>query len=820
MYSAKRIKLFLLLFILTAVGFLSYGYVKAAYLSTNRDTKLPPESVTYDIVDTEGYELLYETDTLQYYFREDRDVFAIRDKRSGYTWKTGLDIPFNKDIDDKISEATTPEEVLAAAQPEEADMTTTYTGIANSLITVEYNEMESIKNISSASRELVESRLVTINNNPATRRLDIDFQNIELEVKVYITLGEDSISYEIKDEDVTGPGKSSILAILISPFLGASGGKTKYYNPDTQMYDIVEDKYMVPGYIFVPDGSGSLIRFKDNDASFSMYFGDVYGEDPSQAPYYNDFLTDMIPLKDPVMPVFGVVHGDGTQSAFVAYADSGAEYMQIAVRPEENLIDYNIAYPRFVYNVNYWQVYNKKGDGYFTLMEEPNKVNISMTYTFLNGDGSDGTPAADYTGMAATYRRHLIEQGVLKEAAQADNGDIPLRLDFIMADSKKGIVGTDQVVVTTTEGVRDILNTVTEEDGIRNINSGLIGWQQDGESFSKPTSVNYSGKIGGKNDFKKLITDFAEQNIDISYARDYTTINREMMSYTGNAARHVNSWYLELNKMYVLPVNTPIYEFGYAAPKKSAQWFNKQLKQLGSYSKSMTVSGMSNVLLSNYNSDGVVSTVTDAIALYQKTFEDAGQEMKLNFKSPNMYLWKYTDRFLQSPVGTSQYVFETDAVPFLQMVLNGTMEVYAPYANFSFYTQPDILRMIDYNLSPSFILSEQPSHYLSSTLSSELYSTEFIQYEDLIENVYDQVNGCLSQVKGYRWTGRKVLENGVIMNAYEKGTDRKEIIINYTDEEKLYENVSIAPLSAAVIRDKRVQAKTQSFVSAEEGGKQ
>ena len=55
----------------------------------------------------------------------------------------------------------------------------------------------------------------------------------------------------------------------------------------------------------------------------------------------------------------------------------------------------------------------------------------------------------------------------------------------------------------------------------------------------------------------------------------------------------------------------------------------------------------------------------------------------LNLVAPNKYLWKYTDRYLQSPVGTSQYVYETDTVPFLQMVLNGTMEVYAPYANLS-----------------------------------------------------------------------------------------------------------------------------------------
>ncbi|MHB8127723.1 MAG: DUF5696 domain-containing protein [Mobilitalea sp.] len=802
MYLDKKKKNVLLLFAFVA-GIVSFGYVQAAFLPTNRDTKLPPDKVTYDIVNVDEFELLYETDTLAYYFREDRDVFAIEDKRNGYTWKSGLDIPFGADINDQIMEAETKEEAEKLAIPIEEGMNTTYTGISNSILTAEYFEEESLKNISSASRDMVESQLVTLNDNPATRRLDVDFQNIELEVKVYITFEEDAISYEIKDEDVTGKGRDILVALDITPFLGASGGKTKYYNTETEMYDIIEDKYRIPGYIFVPDGSGSLIRFTDNSASFSMYYGDVYGEDPGQNIYHGSTLTDAIPLKDPVMPVFGVTHGDG-QAAFVAYADSGSEYMQIIVRPEENLTAYNYVYPRFVYNVNYYQVYNKKGDGFFTLMDEPNKIDIRMTYSFLAGDGSDGTPAADYTGMAATYRKHLIEQGILTEN-KADLGtDIPLRLDFIMSDSKKGIVGTDEVVVTSATDVRDILDTLTEE-GINNISSGLYGWQQGGETLAKPNSANYFRTIGSKNDFKELITDFAERSIDISYARDYTTINKEMLNYQGNAARHVNSWYLVLNKMYILPNNVPVWIFGYATPKKSAEWFEKQFNRISPFSESVTVGGMSNTLLSNYNSDGVETTVTDAIALYQETFDKANKQVKLNFESPNMYLWKYTDRYLKSPVGTSQYVFETDAVPFLQMVLNGTMEVYAPYSNFSFYTQPDILRMMDYNLSPSFILSKEPSHYLSSTPSADLYSTEFDQYQALIQDVYSQVNGVLSQVIGYSWTGRTVLENGVIKNTYQNAEDTKYIIINYTDETVPYEQTSVAPLSASVITKEGVQ---------------
>ena len=179
--------------------------------------------------------------------------------------------------------------------------------------------------------------------------------------------------------------------------------------------------------------------------------------------------------------------------------------------------------------------------------------------------------------------------------------------------------------------------------------------------------------------------------------------------------------------------------------------------------------------------------------------EGIGQEMTLNLENPNSYLWKYTDRYLQAPVGSSQFIFETDTVPCLDIVLHGTMEVYAPYANFSFYTQDCILRMIDYNIYPSFILSKDPSYKLADTFSANYYSTEYSLYEELIETVYGQINETLSQVQGFEWTDRNVPENGVVINTYQKDGASKYIIINYTDQEVTYQGTTVSPESAAVV---------------------
>ena len=68
-----------------------------------------------------------------------------------------------------------------------------------------------------------------------------------------------------------------------------------------------------------------------------------------------------------------------------------------------------------------------------------------------------------------------------------EGSNIPIRVDFLMSDSKKGVFSTQQVTVTTADDVRNILSKLTK-DGVENINTGLIGWQSGGETLSKPTA--------------------------------------------------------------------------------------------------------------------------------------------------------------------------------------------------------------------------------------------------------------------------------------------------------------------------------------------
>lgn len=155
------------------------------YIPTPQDTGLPPETITYEDLQPDEFELLHETSNLAYYYREDRDIIAIKDKRNGYLWKTGLDIEFNRYLEEACN--LVPDDEKVNCDPLEDRLNTTYTGIANSLLTIEYYDVSSsIRRLSSASDSGVTSKLATVNDDPSHRRLDIDFTNLNIQIKLHI----------------------------------------------------------------------------------------------------------------------------------------------------------------------------------------------------------------------------------------------------------------------------------------------------------------------------------------------------------------------------------------------------------------------------------------------------------------------------------------------------------------------------------------------------------------------------------------------------------------------------------------------------------
>jgi len=771
------------------VAMLIFSTSVSGFIPTMRDTQKAPAAVVFADMALDEFAFLGQFGDVRYYFREDRDILVAREVNGAFVWQTGLNAPFGLDLDDAIAAAETEEELRRVAEPRQERLNATWTALANSILTIEFFDgANTIQRVSSAARQGVQSTLMQVADGHF--RLDVDFYvpgipTFDLEIAVHIHLDETGITYNIFADEITGPSRDVVAALILTPFMGAVGGVAAHFDFETGTYGEPIANPMIPGYIFVPDGSGALMRFRENSVQFSHYQARIFGTNPAEARLFNDLSVGLTDRPHPLMPVFGVAKGNN-QQAFVAWANEGAQYMEIVMMPHNNTTNFNFVYPRFELNQEILQVYNRRGDGFLRLFPQPREFNISMRYEFLQGD------QANYVGMARAYREHLVNSGVLTPNQVSQGEPMPLRVDFIMSDVRRGILRRTNMVTTTIEQVDYIVNSLLD-GGISSLNIGLKGFQNGGITTGRPWDINFTRAIGTRRQFSNFFDNMDELGVDASFMQDFHRINGLQMNLSRNQAFHLNRWGLVAMDSFepFLPVN----QISFARPARSAAWIEQQGNRASTVgAQSMTVGGVSNHLTSHWGRQDPTDART-SIGILQGAFRDAA--LPVNAVSPNQFLWQYTDRFLLSPVFSGQYMISTDTVPFLQMVLHNTMEVYAPYSNFSFFTQADILRMIDYNVSPSFVLTYQPAHLLASTNSLNFYSTEYGIYQDTIMNVYRQTTEILSQVRGLEWLDRQILAYGVVLNIYAGGVG---VLINYTDSPVQHENTTIQPLSAAVLR--------------------
>ncbi len=227
---------------------------EGAYVPTNRDTRPAPERAEIGAADLMGFSILYETDLVRYYWRDDRDVIAVQDKASGCTMKTGVDLPYKDEVTDAVKalkkSGASDEEIIAAARSYADDLNTTYVGIANSLVSVEYYDGSRTAFMGSAAQEGVTSTLSPVPGTDNRFVLHVDYQKPDIDLNVYLTLEESSITYEIPREEMGGADLGRMLSVIFTPFLGASGGRLNVFDPETMDY-VKEDAYRVPGYVLV-----------------------------------------------------------------------------------------------------------------------------------------------------------------------------------------------------------------------------------------------------------------------------------------------------------------------------------------------------------------------------------------------------------------------------------------------------------------------------------------------------------------------------------------------------------------------------------------
>ena len=551
-----------------------------------------------------------------------------------------------------------------------------------------------------------------------------------------VTVPESSI---VEPED----GSMVLENLYLYPFLGATHGMDN------------------PGYLFVPDGCGALVRMsslhEDRSAAYSKR---VYGPEKGIGDYKPTLSQSMLnPAEQIYMPVFGIVQEEG-KSAIFGIIQSGAEFAYVEGYAYGKEIPTNMITAKFVYRETYSRYLNQAGTTLITNQPHRNSFDAQVRYSFLSGS------EASYSGMAATYQKYLVDRGVLTEGTATQTG-VPMNLEILFSEQQAELVGTSTVVMTTLEQAQQMVSEL-QSQGITQLNLMVRGFSGDGASAAAPVDGSFNSKIGSAADWKAFVEQCSQSGVTVSFYTDVARGYQDVDNF--NSRKDIAS---NLNELQLRGYENG--SFYYLAPKVISQNLANAAQELSKTgAAALVLDSVGSNLYSSWNKYHT-NTRTETMEI----FAGLGAEgMKTGVYGPSAYLWHNVDAIYRMPASHSGYMVFSDTVPFLQMVLRGYVDYYADYANFNADRQKELLRMVETGAYPAWIVTEQNSLELLNTASAWLYTSEYNVWKGEMVEEYKYLADAMNSVAGAKMLRHEILAEGVVRVTYSNGT---AIVINYND---------------------------------------
>lgn len=736
---------FLIITIYLLVSYLTFSQTIGNEFLSNRFTR-PERYVDVSSPFTlEGYTKIGESSTLELWIDLKTTSLRVVDKRSRYIW----------------GDVITTHEAYS-------EMNDTWKAIAKSIVLIEYFDDRGISNVIGSADETVEKSYTKVKDGIEFR---FNFKKVDISFLLSVRVSEDRIVFQLKNGTIKESGNYTLASVIFAPFLGSTVSNE------------------IDGYVFVPDGPGALIRFSKPAHYLNWFEKRVYGKDygidnlasvndlRSKRP--NDFLREEPSI---LTPVFGIVHGV-KKNAIFGVVTSGKEYSSIITYPSGILSLYNWSSAKFIYRQKYLQPTSRSGAGIQVAQKDMNKFDAKLEVSFLTG--SD----ADYVGMAKYYRDNYLKNILTKKIV---GNDVPIAISLIGSDIEKRVIGYRTIPITTFKQMEKIVSEL-KSSGIGNLKVIINGWQKGGIHGNKISRFSFEDSLGDLDDLMNLLKNSKKDGYDVYLLDNVTKVTEKQINLKKEVGINLSQ-----SVIYEDRDNRELwlYRSYYTNIVLASQYVFEKITKL-------TEKGIQNFALNEYGSKlygdlkyGHEFFRSDALKLVEETLEGISKKVNsLYLSNPNDYTWKYVDGILDIPMNCSQYLFETDTVPFLQIVLSGSIDYFAPYVNNSFFSRIDILKMIEYGALPSFLLTWVDNYLIKKTPLWDYPSTKYEDWKVKIIETYKEVSDALKNVRGAKIVDRLVIEPGIVVVSYDNG---KSIVVNYTSKTYVLNEQKIKPQSWTV----------------------
>jgi len=593
------------------------------------------------------------------------------------------------------------------------------------------------------------------------------------------------------------------------------------------------------GYIFIPDGSGSIVEFEDFRASnVSMSAGVSF--------YGNDYCYSKISgaHKQPLtMPVYGIVSnkdaaGNDLNIGYFAILEEGASMATINTLYETTLYTEGTAYTSFTpYPSDEFDLSDTisvGGSTFYTKVSESKYSGSYVTrYVMLLGE------AASYVGMAAYYRNYLENNGTLTALTEVSD-DLPLYLEALgslevvekiltfpinvskpittfedlvsiyddlgrakdrmlekaaeydsLAEAEDDNLALKESYKDTADNYRRLAEEVVNID---NINFKLTGFTNGGLYATYPTRVRWERVVGGKRGFKKLLEIADEKTGENTTFGVYPDFDFQYISETSlfdgvgkrnTVSRMVDNRYASQQAYSNI---TGEYDTNFSmivSADALDRLYNKFIKRYSKYDATgISVSTLGSDLNSNFDEKNPISR-DDAQGYVTSLLDRIANESNYSvmISQGNIYAVKYADHILNICTDSSYYRYSSYAIPFVGMVLHGYVNYAGAPLNYSGSPDYDLLRSIENGASIYYIIGYRNTDIMKDDeVFNKYYSVSYDNWFDDIVEKYSLINKQLSDLQDYKIVSHEVLIGERVIDSDEQIANFEALMNEFVEQ--------------------------------------
>lgn len=602
---------------------------------------------------------------------------------------------------------------------------------------------------------------------------------ISFKVALEYRLGEDYVEVSVPVSAMEENGGASIFRVQLLRSFGAADASES-------------------GYIVVPNGDGSIIRFHNGKTGAGNYSQFIYGIDMLAADY-----TVLESANNAAMALFGLCREDTT---ILATVEDGASLASITAGISGKVNNYNYAYTSFIIRGSETlEMFGTTGNEAALPIVEPAPYdhNLKVRYTFLDSSHTG------YTGIANYYRSRLISEGVL--TPRENQEDIRFYYDVIagveMTEFFLGKQYMGLTAMTTFDQAGQISDQLAQA-GIRNQLMNLQGWFNGGYYHDVPDRIRISWKLGGRRGLEQLNATLTENGgslcADVAFQK--VTYDSKRYNYQAESAKYYGSGYVasfgQVNPVTLRQTSSLGYSetmYDLISPKFLVRYTTAFADRFASFDvDGISLRDLGSVLHSDKKRSNQIhrEEALDVVLAQLDTLEATGKRIAVS--RANDYAWAVADDILNLPLDDNDYVIVDAGIPLYEMIVHGSIDYCGNVYNLTDVSdeRQQILTMIEYGASPHFLFTWEETTLMKYSGMNSSYATTFSTWLDRAARVYGEVNAVLSRVSGAVMESHEILDSGIRKILYSNGVT---IYVNYTDGAVSADGVQI-PAMGYVVR--------------------